>query len=140
MKRAVAAFIALGLYPTVSSAIAINTPSSKLLVAISTVASRARANSPNANAVSNYQVKPLYEAAPAIDYEDCFWQQPFFYGGKIFYKAGFAGSLNANIDNISSTYWATSIKLKKGETLTLRGQFGHNRYASIESYGPINPT
>lgn len=59
----------------------------------------------------NGKVKPLYDSAPPIDYVDCFWGEPFFYGGKLFYDAGYAGSLNANIDDVSATYWATRVRL-----------------------------
>jgi len=85
-------------------------------------------------------VKPLYESAPPIGYVDCFWGEPFFYGGKLFYDSGYAGSLNANIDDVSATYWATRVRLEFGDRLILRGQFGHNRYASIQSYGVTDPT
>lgn len=91
-------------------------------------------------AVGEQRVKPLYTPAPPVSYVDCFWGEPFFYGGKLFYKAGFAGSLNANLDDISTTYWATRIRLKFGDSLVLRGQFGHNRYGSLESYGVANVT
>jgi hypothetical protein len=82
----------------------------------------------------------LYESAPPIGYVDCFWGEPFFYGGKLFYDAGHAGSLNANIDDVSATYWATRVRLQFGDRLILRCQFGHNRYASIQSYGVTDPT
>ena len=77
------AFAALGVCPSVT--VAFSPTKLHSIVAVSTAASRANAVSPNNNAVSNFQVKPLYDPAPAINYEDCFWQKPFIYGGKNFY-------------------------------------------------------
>ena len=65
-------------------------PSILAISTASTVTTRAgyasNTNTPNTKLnARNYQVKPLYDPAPAVDYVDCFWGEPFLYGGKLFY-------------------------------------------------------
>jgi hypothetical protein len=85
--------------------------------------------------------KPLYDQnSVEIPFVDCFWDEPFHYGGKVWLVEGYGGANSANIDDIAASYWATRIKLGFGDRMILRGQFGHNRYGSIQSYGVMAST
>lgn len=84
---------------------------------------------------------PMYDATSIpLDYVDCFWKEPFYYGGKTGDGQGWGGSINANICDATATYWAARIKLPDNAKLVFKGEYGQNRYASFSSYGITDPT
>jgi len=44
------------------------------------------------------------------------------------------------IDDLAAGYWANRIRLGFGDSVVLRGQYGHNLYGSIQSYGVSTST
>ena len=87
------------------------------------------------------KLQPLVDQyAVALENVTCFWGEPQTYGGRNFHEMGYAGPMMINLMDRTASYWMSRFLLNPGDTLVLRGQFGHARYNSIQSYGAVNST